>query len=60
MSPAAFWGRLLLLAALLGFTVPPVSYFLFLVAATLTYLALVEVVKRIVAGRRGLRAATPP
>ena len=30
----------------LGFAIPPVSYFAFLVAATLTYLALVEVVKR--------------
>jgi Mg2+-importing ATPase len=34
------------LAKLLGFTVPPLSYFAFLVVATLTYLALVEVVKR--------------
>ena len=34
------------IAPLLGFTVPPLSYFLFLVPATLTYLALVEVVKR--------------
>jgi Mg2+-importing ATPase len=34
------------LARLLGFTVLPLSYFVFLVAATLTYLALVELVKR--------------
>ena len=34
------------LAPLLGFTVPPLSYFAFLVVATLTYLVLVEVVKR--------------
>ena len=34
------------LAPVLGFTVPPLSYFAFLVAATLMYLALVEVVKR--------------
>jgi Mg2+-importing ATPase len=34
------------LGPLLGFTVPPVSYFAFLVVATVAYLALVEVVKR--------------
>jgi Mg2+-importing ATPase len=34
------------LAPLLGFTVPPLSYFAFLVVATGAYLALVEVVKR--------------
>jgi Mg2+-importing ATPase len=34
------------LAPLLGFTMPPPSYFAFLVAATLTYLLLVEIVKR--------------
>jgi Mg2+-importing ATPase len=34
------------LAPILGFTVPPPAYFGFLVAATLTYLGLVEVVKR--------------
>jgi Mg2+-importing ATPase len=39
------------LAPLLGFTVPPPMYFVFLVIATFTYLALVEVVKRIVAKR---------
>jgi P-type Mg2+ transporter len=36
------------LAPLLGFTIPPASYFGFLVAATLSYLALVEIVKRTV------------
>jgi Mg2+-importing ATPase len=36
------------LGGLLGFTVPPLSYFAFLVAATLTYLVVVEVVKRAV------------
>jgi Mg2+-importing ATPase len=40
------------LATLLGFTVPPASYFVFLVAATVTYLALVEVVKRIIVAMR--------
>jgi len=34
------------LAPFLGFTIPPPSYFVFLVAATMAYLALVEVVKR--------------
>jgi len=34
------------LARLLGFTIPPPSYFVFLVVATSTYLLLVEVVKR--------------
>jgi P-type Mg2+ transporter len=39
------------LAPLLGFTVPPISYFGFLVAATTAYLVLVEIVKRtVVAG----------
>jgi P-type Mg2+ transporter len=37
---------------LLGFTVPPSSYFVFLVAATLAYLVLVELVKRAVVRRR--------
>jgi Mg2+-importing ATPase len=46
------------LAGLLGFTIPPLSYFVFLVAATLTYLALVECVKRAVVRNR-LAAATP-
>jgi Mg2+-importing ATPase len=36
------------LGGLLGFTIPPVSYFAFLVVATLTYLALVEAVKQAV------------
>jgi Mg2+-importing ATPase len=36
------------LAPVLGFTVPPTSYFGFLIAATLSYLALVELVKRTV------------
>jgi Mg2+-importing ATPase len=39
------------LAPLLGFTVPPPVYFGFLVIATFSYLALVEVVKRRVAKR---------
>jgi P-type Mg2+ transporter len=42
---------------LLGFTIPPLSYFVFLVVATSTYLALVEVVKRRVVRR--LRADAP-
>jgi Mg2+-importing ATPase len=42
------------LGPLLGFTVPPRSYFTFLVVATVTYLALVEVVKRRVVRRLGL------
>jgi Mg2+-importing ATPase len=37
---------------LLGFTVPPTRYFLFLVVATVTYLALVEIVKLAVVRRR--------
>jgi P-type Mg2+ transporter len=40
------------LGRLLGFTVPPLSYFAFLVAATVTYLILVEMVKRVVVRRR--------
>ena len=40
MLPATPLGRIL------GFTIPPLSYFGFLVVATLTYLTLVEVVKR--------------
>jgi len=39
------------IASLLGFTMPPASYFAFLVLATLTYLGLVEVVKRQVVRR---------
>jgi Mg2+-importing ATPase len=39
------------LAPVLGFTLPPPSYFGFLVVATLTYLALVELVKRRVVRR---------
>jgi P-type Mg2+ transporter len=42
---------------LLGFTVPPPTYFLFLAAATVTYLALVEVVKRVVVRRLGIRTS---
>ena len=34
------------LGPLLGFTIPPPPYFMFLVVATSTYLGLVEVVKR--------------
>ena len=41
------------LAPLVGFTLPPPSYFAFLVVATLTYLGAVEVVKRRVARRMG-------
>jgi Mg2+-importing ATPase len=44
------------LAPLLGLTVPPVSYFAFLVAATLTYLILVEAVKRTIVRYRLRRA----
>jgi Mg2+-importing ATPase len=36
------------LAPVLGFTVPPLSYFVFLIAATSSYLVLVELVKRAV------------
>ncbi len=39
------------LAPLLGFTVPPISYFGFLVTATAAYLVLVEIVKRTVVAR---------
>jgi hypothetical protein len=42
------------MASLLGFTTPPASYSAFLVLATLTYLVLVEVVKRQVVRRLGL------
>jgi Mg2+-importing ATPase len=45
------------LGPLLGFTVPPLTYFLFLAVATFTYLALVEVVKRIVVRRLGGHAS---
>jgi Mg2+-importing ATPase len=45
------------LAPLLGFVVPPPSYFVFLAAATLTYLALVEMVKRVVVRYRFRPAA---
>jgi len=38
-------------ASILGFTKLPGSYFIFLIAATVAYLALVEVVKRVVVGR---------
>jgi Mg2+-importing ATPase len=40
------------LAPLLGFTTPPLSYLAFLVAATVIYLLLVEIVKRAVVRRR--------
>jgi len=40
------------LAPLLGFVVPPPAYFVFLLAATLTYLVLVEFVKRLVVRSR--------
>jgi Mg2+-importing ATPase len=42
------------LAALLGFTRLPARYFAFLIAATVTYLALVDVAKRQLARRLGL------
>jgi Mg2+-importing ATPase len=41
------------LAPLLGFTVLPATYFVFLVVATVAYLALVELVKRVVIGLQG-------
>jgi len=44
------------LASVLGFTVPPVSYFLFLTAAVATYLVLVELVKRRVVSRLNVPA----
>jgi hypothetical protein len=39
------------LAPMLGFTVPPPVYFVFLVLTTATYLALVQFVKRAVVAR---------
>jgi P-type Mg2+ transporter len=45
------------LAPILGFTIPPPSYFAFLIAATLTYLVLVEFVKRAVMHPRDPRPA---
>jgi Mg2+-importing ATPase len=42
------------MAALLGFTPLPASYFAFLIAATVTYLALVDAAKRQLARRLGL------
>jgi hypothetical protein len=45
------------LGPLLGFTVPPLSYFAFPAVATFTYLALVEVVKRRVVRRLGVEAS---
>jgi Mg2+-importing ATPase len=48
------------LAPLLGFTIPPPSYFAFLVAATLTYLVLVEVVKRALVRFHRLPVAAQP
>ena len=38
-------------ASVLGFTTLPRSYFIFLMVATPAYLALVEIVKRVVVGR---------
>jgi Mg2+-importing ATPase len=46
-------------ARFLGFTLPPPSYFAFLVAATVAYLILVEIVKRMVVRYR-LAPAAPP
>jgi len=43
------------LGPLLGFTVPPLIFFVFLAVATATYLALVEVVKRRVVRRLGIQ-----
>jgi P-type Mg2+ transporter len=45
------------LGPLLGFTVPPLIYFVFLAVATVTYLALVEVVKRRVVRRLGIQTS---
>jgi len=42
------------LAALLGFTKLPASYFAFLIPAIVTYLVLVDVAKRHLARRLGL------
>ena len=42
------------IASLLGFTTLPASYFAFLIPATMTYLALVDVAKRRLARRLGL------
>ena len=42
------------IASLLGFTTLPASYFAFLIPATITYLALVDVAKRRLARRLGL------
>jgi Mg2+-importing ATPase len=47
------------LARLLGFTLPPPSYFAFLVATTATYLILVEIVKRGVVRYRVAAKALP-
>ena len=43
------------LAGILGFTVPPISYFIFLTVATVTYLLLVELVKRRLVSRLDVR-----
>ena len=48
------------IATLLGFTRLPVSYFAFLIPATVTYLALVDVAKRQLAQRLGLCAPVGP
>ena len=45
------------LGPLLGFTVPPPTYFLFLTVATVTYLAAVEAVKRRVVQRVGVQTS---
>jgi Mg2+-importing ATPase len=42
------------LGSLLGFTRPPMSYLLFLIPATVAYLALVDVAKRLLVRRLGL------
>jgi len=46
------------LAALLGFMRLPASYFAFLIPATVTYLVLVDIAKRLLATRRGLSLRT--
>jgi Mg2+-importing ATPase len=45
------------LAGVLGFTVPPISYFFFLAAAVAAYLLLVQVVKQRVVSQLGLLGA---
>ncbi|MCC7418267.1 MAG: magnesium-translocating P-type ATPase [Acidobacteria bacterium] len=48
------------LAPLLGFTIPPLRYFAFLVAATSSYLVLVEIVKRALVRSHRLPIESPP